>query len=72
MRFSRTPRDRVDVGVAATRQLTVARDRYRRLADRHDEVTGTAAERRAWNEMEAARVDIAARQRWLRWVDRGF
>ena len=71
MRFPETPRDGDQVHASAVRRLDQARDEQRRLSDRLTVAEGTSSESSAARELAAGRADVASREAWLVWVERG-
>jgi hypothetical protein len=53
------------------RRLDLARDDCQRLADGYAAVKGTPEEVDALDRLAAGRAQVAAREAWLVWVERG-
>jgi hypothetical protein len=56
---------------SATARLGVARGEQRRLAADATAASGSAAERESERRLSAARAEVAAREAWVGWVERG-
>lgn len=57
--------------VSAVARLAGARDEHRRLAAEALAARGTAAEDAAASHLNSAATDVAAREAWVGWVERG-
>ena len=72
MRSPERPRKGDESHSSALLRLHAARDDYDRLSDRYAAVEGTSAERDALDRLEVMRAEVAAREAWLVWVERGW
>jgi hypothetical protein len=72
MRFPELPRKGDQSHVSAVRRLDAARDHCGQLADSHAAVEGTSAEPAALHQLDAGRAEVAAREAWLVWIERGY
>jgi hypothetical protein len=71
MQFPEMPRERDDAHVSAVRRLEKAREEQRDLVAAHALAEGTAAEPAAGQAVHVGHADVAAREAWLVWVERG-
>lgn len=55
----------------ALRRLDASLAEQRQLADRLDDARGTASEPDATDRLSAVRAQVAAREAWLGWIERG-
>jgi hypothetical protein len=53
----------------AVARLRDALESWWRAEDRYEAAIGTTTELAAWARLRAARDEVAARERWLRWVE---
>ena len=60
-----------DARADAAQHLTEARDRQRELVDRAEAAGGTSGEHDAAAALEKARHEVAAREAWAVWTERG-
>jgi DNA-binding FadR family transcriptional regulator len=72
MRFPERPRKGDDTHSSALLRLHAARDDYERLCARYAAAEGTSAERAALDRLQMTRAEVAAREAWLVWVERGW
>jgi len=61
-----------DARAAADERLREARDRQRGLAERAEAAAGTSDEERAAAALEQVRHEVAAREAWVVWTERGL
>ena len=66
-----TPRRGVEVHAKAVEQLAEARDRQRDLVAAADAAEGTAGEDEAVDALGMARSQVAVREAWAVWTERG-
>lgn len=64
--------ERDDKRVEAVERLEKARDEHTRRSDQYDDAEGSSAELPAFTELKAAEEQFAAREAWLRWIDRDY
>ena len=72
MRFPETPREGSEAHKSALRRLDTARDEQREKSEAHDAAQDTPSERAAASELAGANEQIAAREAWVKWVERGY
>ncbi len=72
MEFPATPGRDGDVRAEAAQHLIEARDRQRELADSAEAAAGTSGEEQAAAALEKARHEVAAREAWAVWTERGM
>jgi hypothetical protein len=61
-----------DSRVHAVERLHAARERRARCSQRYDSARGSPKELPAFTELEAADEQYAAREAWLKWIDRDY
>jgi hypothetical protein len=61
-----------EVHTDAVGRLDEALDRQRDLVDRAEAAEGTSGEQEAADELGAARQQVAAREAWVVWTERGI
>lgn len=61
-----------DSRVHAVERLHTAREQRARCLQRYDSARGSAKELPASTELEAAEEQYAAREAWLKWIDRDY
>lgn len=66
-----TPRPGEEAHSEAVEHLTEARERQRDLVDRAEAAEGTSGEEQAADALESARHQVAAREAWVVWTERG-
>lgn len=71
MRFPEVSRDGETAHASAVRRLDLARDDCQRLADDYSAAKETPDEAAAMDRLAAGRAQVAAREAWLVWVERG-
>jgi hypothetical protein len=64
--------DRDDSRIRAVERLHGARDRRATCSERFESARGSAEELPAFTELQAAEEQFAAREAWLKWIDRGY
>jgi hypothetical protein len=67
-----TPRRDEDAHTDAVEQLDDALERQRDLVDRAEAAEGTSAEQEAADALGTARHEVAARDAWVVWTERGL
>jgi hypothetical protein len=60
-----------DTHIRARERVDVAANERARLRDEHQRAKGTSRELQAGTSLRAADDEVAARERWLRWVEEG-
>jgi hypothetical protein len=63
---------RGDTRTVAVDRFEAAREDRDQLADRYDAARGSGQELPAFAELQAAEDRFAAREAWLKWVDRDY
>jgi hypothetical protein len=63
--------DAGDAHVRARERVDTASTVRSRLQDEHENATGTSRELQAEVSLQAANDEVAARERWLQWVEEG-
>jgi hypothetical protein len=71
MRFSEVSREGDTAHASAVHRLDLARDDCQRLAEDYASVKETPGEVAALDRLAAGRAQVAAREAWLVWVERG-
>jgi hypothetical protein len=56
----------------AVERLHGARERRTRCSERYESVRGSSQELPAFTELQAAEEQFAAREAWLKWLDRDY
>jgi hypothetical protein len=64
--------DRDDSRTGAVERLRGARERRARCSERYESARGSSAELPAFTELRAAEEQFAAREAWLKWIDRDY
>jgi hypothetical protein len=64
--------DRDDSRAHAVERLQGARERRARCSERYQSARGSRGELPAFTELRAAEEQFAAREAWLRWIDRDY
>jgi hypothetical protein len=72
MKFPELPREGTDAHASAVQRRNDARSDQVRRTEVHAVAEGTNQERSAASELGAANQELAAREAWLRWVERGY
>ena len=67
-----TPRPGEEAHTDAVEHLTEARERQRHLVDRAEAAEGTSGEEQASDALETVRHEVAAREAWVVWTERGI
>jgi hypothetical protein len=65
-------RDRDDSRVLAVERLHGARERRASCSERYESARGSTEELPAFAELAAAEEQFAAREAWLKWIDRDY
>jgi hypothetical protein len=71
MGFPEMSRDDDAAHADAVRRLDASLRETRRLEARHEDLRGTTAEPDAEAALAAGRAQVAAREAWLTWIERG-
>jgi hypothetical protein len=61
-----------DSRAQAVDRLQGARERRAKCSERYESARGSSRELRAYTELMAAEDQFAAREAWLKWIDRGY
>jgi hypothetical protein len=72
MRFPETTRVGSDGHKDAIKRLDAAKEYRRRRSEHHRAVHGTEHEGHAADRVAAADEQVAAREAWVKWVERGY
>jgi hypothetical protein len=72
MNFPELPRQGTDAHASAVQRRDSARSEQRLRRDNLAAVRGTNEERSAVSELAAANQEVAAREAWVSWVERGY
>jgi hypothetical protein len=72
MRFPEQTRKGSDAHRSALRRLEDARTEQRHRSELHDESRQTAGEPAAAAKLSAANEQLAAREAWVLWIERGY
>jgi hypothetical protein len=72
MAFPPTPGRDDDVRAEAAERLRDARERQRELVERAEAAAGTSGEEQAAAALEKVRHEVAAREAWVVWTERGI
>jgi hypothetical protein len=72
MRFPEQTRKGSEAHRSALRRLDDARTEQRRTSEVHDQARETSAEPAAATELSAANEQLAAREAWVHWIERGY
>ena len=62
--------ERSDTQVKATDRLNTALDEQSRLTGRYEAAAGTGSEMSAYSQLREANEQVAAREAWVKWVDK--
>jgi hypothetical protein len=57
---------------AAVERFQAARDSRDQRAEQYDSASGSSGELSAFTELQAAEEQFAAREAWLKWVERDY
>ena len=71
MGFAEMSRDDDAARADAVRRLDASIEERRKLLEQRDDVRGTPAEPGAEAALAAGRAQVAAREAWLAWIERG-
>jgi hypothetical protein len=63
--------ERSDEQLTATDRLKTALEEQTRLTGRYEAAAGTGSEMNAYSRLREANEQVAAREAWVKWVDRG-
>jgi hypothetical protein len=72
MKFPELPREGTDAHASAVRRRDAARTEQHHQRDVEAAARGTSDERAAASSLASANQDLAARDAWLSWVERGY
>jgi hypothetical protein len=72
MRFPETTREGSEGHKEALRRLDAAKDERRHRNELHRAARGQQQARKAANGLAAADEQVAAREAWVKWVERGY
>jgi hypothetical protein len=72
MRFPETTREGSEGHREALRRLDAAKEDRRRRSELHHDARGTDRVREAADGLAAADEQVAAREAWVKWVERGY
>ncbi|MFL5820584.1 MAG: hypothetical protein ACJ76S_07875 [Solirubrobacteraceae bacterium] len=72
MRFPENPREGTAAHKSAIRRLDAARDDQRDRDDAHHAAEDTPGEPAAASELARANDELAAREAWVKWIERGY
>jgi hypothetical protein len=72
MRFPENPRQGTEAHKDALRRLDAARGEQRERSDAHDAAQETPGEPAAAGELARADDELAAREAWVKWIERGY
>jgi hypothetical protein len=64
--------DRDDSRAHAVERLQGARERRARCFERYESARGSSGELPAFTELRAAEEQFAAREAWVKWIDRDY
>jgi hypothetical protein len=64
--------DRDESRAQAVEQLHGARERHASCSERYESARGSSEELPAFTELAAAEEQFAAREAWLKWIDRDY
>jgi hypothetical protein len=69
---SENPREGTEAHDSALRRLDTARTGQREKREAHDETHDPVAEREAASDLAEANEELAAREAWVKWIERGY
>jgi hypothetical protein len=72
MRFPETTREGTEGHKDAIRRLDAAKEDRRHRSELHQSARGIARVREAADGLAAADEQVAAREAWVKWVERGY
>jgi hypothetical protein len=72
MELPPTPRPGEEAHTQAVEHLAEARERQRHLMDCAEAAEGTSGEPQAADALESVRHQVAAREAWVAWTERGM
>jgi hypothetical protein len=72
MRFPEQTRKGSEAHRSALSRLADARNKQRRTSESHDQARQTSGEPAAATELSAANEQLAAREAWVLWIERGY
>jgi hypothetical protein len=72
MKFPEVSRQGTEAHASAVRRRDTARSEQRSRREALATVQGTDRERQATSELAAANQELAAREAWVSWVERGY
>ena len=66
------PREGTEAHESALRRLDAARTDQRQKSETHDATQDAASEREAAGDLAEANEELAAREAWVKWIERGY
>ena len=66
------PREGTEAHESAVRRLDAAKTDQRRKSEAHDATQDPAEEREAATDLAEANEELAAREAWVKWIERGY
>ncbi len=72
MRFPESPREGTEAHTSALRRLDAARVEQRDRSEAHEAARDSAGEPAAADELSEANEQVAAREAWVGWIERGY
>jgi len=72
VRFPETPREGTEAHASALDRMTDAREAQRHSRDASDAARGTPSEPARARDLAAADEQLAAREAWVSWIERGY
>jgi len=66
------PREGTEAHESAVRRLDAARSDQHDKSEAHDAAQDPATEREAGSELAEANEELAAREAWVKWIERGY
>lgn len=72
MRLPEDPRECSAAHKSALQRLDSARDEQREKSEAHEAARGTPGQHAAASELAGANDEMAAREAWVKWIERGY
>ena len=72
MRFPEHPREGSEAHRSALQRLETAHTEQRHRSEVHDAAQGSPSEPSAASELAGANEQVAAREAWVKWIERGY
>jgi len=72
MRFPESPREGTEAHGSALRRMETARDERNRSREAYDSAQDEPDKRAAADDLAEANEQLAAREAWVSWVERGY